>query len=126
MIVQKVHLVDVQEPPVGLGQQAGLEGLDAPGEGALDVDAAANPVLRGAERQVDHGHPHVGLRQGLARVELFRGLRPHQLAVVRGRVEGVVLHDLNLWKDVREGPDGRALPGAAVALSWPPIFRSMT
>mmetsp|Transcript_2235 Transcript_2235/g.5639 ORF Transcript_2235/g.5639 Transcript_2235/m.5639 type:complete len:430 (-) Transcript_2235:162-1451(-) len=114
VVVEEVDLVDVQEAPVGLGQEARLEGLDAASQRALNVDGAAHPVLSGAQGQVDHGHAHVRGLLRLAAVELLRRLGAHQLAVVRRRVEGVVRHDFDLRQDVHERPHGGALPGAAV------------
>ena len=56
MILQQVHLVDVEEAAMGAGQQAGLERLDPVGQRPLQVERADHAVLGGAERQVDHRH----------------------------------------------------------------------
>ncbi len=53
VVLEQVDLVDVEIAAVGAGQQAGLEGLFAAGEGALDVEGADDAVFGGTERQVD-------------------------------------------------------------------------
>ena len=64
MILQQIHLVDVQKAAIGAGQQAGLERLDASRQRPLEIERADHAVLGGAERQVDHRHRHqLGLQR---------------------------------------------------------------
>ena len=56
MVLQQVGLVDVEEAPVGTGQQPGLERLLTLGQRPLEVECAHDPVLGGAQRQIDHRH----------------------------------------------------------------------
>ena len=53
VVVQQVDLVDVEHAAVRGGQQARLEGLHALGQRPLDVERADEPVLGGADRQLD-------------------------------------------------------------------------
>ena len=53
VVVQQVDLVDVEHAAVRGGQQPGLEGRDALGERALEVQRAGEPVLGRADRQLD-------------------------------------------------------------------------
>ena len=58
VVVQQVHLVDVEHAAVRRGQQPGLEGLDPLGQRPLQVQRADDPVLGGADRQLDQpGRP---------------------------------------------------------------------
>ena len=56
VVFQQVDLVDVEKAAVRLGQQTRLEGLDALGERALQIERADHPVFRGTQRQIDHRH----------------------------------------------------------------------
>ncbi len=53
VVVQQVHLVDVEHAPVRGGEQAGLEGADSFGQGAFQVERADQPVLGGADRELN-------------------------------------------------------------------------
>ena len=55
MVFEEVDFVDVEEAAVGAGEEAGLEGFFAAGEGALEVEGADDAVFGGAEREVDDG-----------------------------------------------------------------------
>jgi len=116
MVIQQVDLVDVQYAPVGLGEQAGLERLNALGERLLDVDGATDAVLGGAEGQVDHGDLGGGDREaGVPTQHPLADLRPHHLWVVRVGVEGVADDDADVREQVDEGAHGGGLARAPVA-----------
>ncbi len=53
VVLEQVHLVDVEVAAVGAGEEAGFEGLFAPRERAFDVERADDAVLGHAEGQVD-------------------------------------------------------------------------
>jgi hypothetical protein len=53
MVGQQVDLVDVEDAAVGRGQQPGPEPLGTIGQRGPQVEAAENPVLGGAHRQLD-------------------------------------------------------------------------
>ncbi len=53
VVGQQVDLVDVEDPAVGRGQQAGREAHLASGQGGGDVDRTHHPVLGGPHRQLD-------------------------------------------------------------------------
>jgi hypothetical protein len=55
VVLQEVHLVHVEEAAMGPGEEAGLEGADALGQRALDVERAGDAVLGGAEGEVHDG-----------------------------------------------------------------------
>ena len=61
VVVEEVDLVDVEDSPVGLGEEPRLEGHHALSQGTGDVDGAGDAVLGGVEREVDDPHaPPVG------------------------------------------------------------------
>jgi hypothetical protein len=53
VVVQQVDLVDVQHSAVGVGEQARLVGPDPVGQRALQVQRSDEPVLGGADGQLD-------------------------------------------------------------------------
>jgi hypothetical protein len=55
VVLQQVHLVDVEETAVRAGEQPRLERLDALGQRPLQVERADNAVLGGAQREIDDG-----------------------------------------------------------------------
>ena len=61
MVVEQVHLIDVEDAPVGGGDEAGLEDPVAGLDGFLDIERTHQPVFGGAHGQVhdrylsDHG-----------------------------------------------------------------------
>jgi hypothetical protein len=75
VVVQQVDLVDVEHAAVGVGEQPGLVGAHALGQGALQVERADQPVLGGPDRQLHQSRRPVLRRPG-------RGVR----AVGAGRV----------------------------------------
>ena len=112
MVLQKVHLVDVEEAAVGAGQQARLERLLAADQRALQVERADHAVLGGAERQVhDRNRRGPPLRRVIARAALLaprgRGVRVAAVAAT-----GV---DLHRRQQGGERADGGRFAGAAVA-----------
>ena len=63
VVVEQVDLVDVQDPAVGAGQQAGLVVRLALRQRPLEVQRAEHPVLGGADGQLDEPHrPGLGGR----------------------------------------------------------------
>ena len=114
VVLQQVHLVDVEETPVGARQQARLEPLLAARQRAFQIERADDAVFRCAERQVHHGD-----RNGVA---LERRLAGGAAAVVAGVAEvfriavvGAALHRLHLRQELGERAHGGGLAGAAVA-----------
>jgi hypothetical protein len=53
VVLEQVHLVDVEVSPVGAGEKAGLEGLFAARERPFDIERADDAVLGHAEGEVD-------------------------------------------------------------------------
>ena len=47
MVVQQIDLVDIEQAPVGFGQQARFKGTNAITERLLDVNGSAQSVFRG-------------------------------------------------------------------------------
>src|SRR2546430_11213953 len=64
VVVEKVHLVDVEDVAVGLGQDSGLETARAFFERGLEVDGPDHTVLGGVDGQLDDSHPPHRRRQG--------------------------------------------------------------
>jgi hypothetical protein len=91
-----------------------LEGLDALGQRALQVQRADDPVLGRAQREIDHRHRHqVGFRPGL---ELQPGAVVAESACF-SRVAGVAAADQGAHRrqQCRQRAHRGGLPGAAVA-----------
>ena len=111
MVLEQVHLVDIEEAAVRGGQQPRREGLDAIHQGALEVDGADDAVLGGAERQVDHGD-RAALRPAdtATRASRAGGGGCGRVAVV-----GAAGDSVHGRQQVGERSYGRALGGAAVA-----------
>ena len=56
VVFEKVDLIDIQESAIGFCQQAGLKGLFALGQGALQVQGTDHAILRRAQGQVYDGN----------------------------------------------------------------------
>src|SRR6476620_5120564 len=56
MIVKEVNLVDIKKSSISTSQQARLKLFSSFGQGSLDVDSAADAVLRRSERQLNNGN----------------------------------------------------------------------
>ena len=114
MVLQQVDLVDVEEAPVGAGQQPGLERLLTLGQRPLEVERADDAVLGGAQRQIDHRHRR---RDALdrrtarcARQSGHSGRIGRRIAVV-----AAARHDLHRRQQGRQRPDRGRFAGAPVA-----------
>jgi hypothetical protein len=57
MVVQQVHLVDVQHAAVGAGQESGREGVFAVAQHLLQIQRSDDAVLGGADGQLDQRSP---------------------------------------------------------------------
>jgi len=114
VVLEQVDLVEVQEAAVGAGQQPGLEGLDALGQCALEVERADHAVLGRSERQVDDRHrhqPRPGPARGAQRVALLAGTgRRSGVAAVAAVGDGA-----HLGQQPGQRPDRGGLAGATVA-----------
>ena len=116
VVLQQVDLVDVKEAAMGAGQQPGLEGLLALGQGALQVQGADDAVLGGAQGQVDHRHWH----QVALGFDPFGGLIPAvgaQAARTGLRVTavGAAHHGAHLGQQGRQATDGGGLARTTIA-----------
>ena len=113
VVVQQVDLVDVEDPPVRLRQQAGLERLDALAQRAGDVDRARDAILGRVQGQVDDAHGSPGTRQLVAGGATLAAGGARLLRVAR---EGAVRDHFDLRQELCERPHGGRLPGSARAL----------
>ena len=59
VVLEQVHLVDVEEATIRAREQSGLERLHALRQRALEVERADDAVFGGPEREVDHRDRHV-------------------------------------------------------------------
>ena len=111
VIMEQVHLVDVEQAAVRGREQARLERGDPVGQRALDVQRAGQPVLGGADGQLGQpGRP--GQPRGLAWMRAIRAA-----GVGRGRVaaEPAVRDDVNGGQQRRQPAHHRRLRGAFLA-----------
>ena len=108
VVGQQVHLVDVQHAAVRGGEQSGLVGLHAVGEGALQVERADHAVLGGAHRQFDQrGRPRPGRRGRLVRAVRALRVGPRRIAG-----EPAARHDRDLRQEGSQCPYHRGFGGA--------------
>ncbi|GBD09941.1 hypothetical protein HRbin22_02203 [Candidatus Thermoflexus japonica] len=112
VIVEQIHLIHIQEAPVGHRQNPRLKPalpfLDRP----LDVQGAHHTVLRGAHRQIHKTGPAPGHREGLATGGplLAEGAPGGRLMGIAG--EGAIGHHIDFGEKGRQGAGGRGLGGA--------------
>jgi hypothetical protein len=111
VVVEEVDLVDVEDAPVGAGQEPRLVLDPAVGERALQVERAEDPVLGGAHGQFDQAH-RAGLDPGPGRERTVRGER-RGLGRIAG--EAVARDDVDGRQHVGQGPHGGGLRGALLA-----------
>src|SRR5262249_42166360 len=90
VIVQQIDLVYVKKSAVGSCKQSRLEGLDPAGQGPLDVQRTADPVLGRTEREIYHGNRPSFAQQ----ITLF--LRSQTLPAKSGRLVRVAAIDAAL------------------------------
>ena len=83
MVIQQIHLIHIEQPPVGLGQQTRFKGAHPFAEGFFDVDRSAETILRGSKRQIHHRHL---ARFGRQRLALLLPLT--HLAALQVRIRG--------------------------------------
>ena len=113
VVLQQVHLVDIQEAAVGAGEQAGFERLLAAGQRAFQVERAHHPVLRRPQRHVDHGYRGHVLRCLAGRAVPALGAEPRlalRCAIVRAS-----RHHGHSRQQAGQRAHGGRLAGAAVA-----------
>ena len=111
VVVQQVDLVDVEHPAVGGGEQAGLERLDPLGQRPLEVERAGDPVLGGADRQLDEP----GRAHRRADVRLVRAVGALRVRLVGGAGEPAAGDDLDLGQQAGQGAHDGRLGGALLA-----------
>ena len=110
VVVEEVDLVDVEDAPVGLGEQSRLECLLALAQRPADVDRARHPVLGRVQRQVDD--PPAPPDDG--QLGSFRGALGAGAARVQRRAAPRAVGDgLDLGQQRRQAADGGRLRGAA-------------
>ena len=112
MVVEQVDLVDVEDVAVRLGQHAGLEAPLAGAQRGLDVDRADDTVLGGVDRQLDHPHASLVVRQCAGRAQLFPAVRAERVPVGWVAPEVAALDDVVLGKKPCQAADGGRLSSA--------------
>ncbi len=111
VILQQVHLIDVQEAAMGARQQPGFKRLHAVRQRALEIQGADHPVLGGTQRQVHHRHGHLhALRLGDPAASLAQSGWLVGLAAVGTTGDGA-----HRRQECRERPHGRGLARAPIA-----------
>ncbi|KAF5036641.1 hypothetical protein DSECCO2_572960 [anaerobic digester metagenome] len=106
VVVEQVHLVDIEDPPVGGGKETRFERPDPSRNRSLQVDRADHPILGGTDGQGDHANrARLGLRGSLrCPASLAPLLRTGGIAR-----EGAPDMDLLGGEDFGECPHGRGL-----------------
>ena len=115
MVVEQIDLVDIEQAPVGFGQQARFKGTNAITERLLDVNGSAQSVFRGPQWQVNHRHLALLGPQGFPVFEALNHVAALQIRI-RGRaVVWVACHHLNPGQQVSQSPDGGGFARAPIA-----------
>ncbi len=114
MVVEQVHLVDIKDVAVGLGEHARLESTRALLQGRLEVDGPHHPVLGRVDRQLDHPHTS-GRHRQLARPRPLPAVGAPVLGVVRVAPEMTAFHHLLVRKQTCQRSHRRGLAGAFLA-----------
>ena len=112
MVVQKVDLVDVEDVPVRLCEDSGLELLLSGLEDVLEVECTGDAVLGGAKRQLDDGHGDLFGFQLLSPGQPLAALDAHPLGVSGVAVVGAAYHGQPRREDLGQRPDGRGFGGS--------------
>ena len=100
MVVEQVHLIDVQQAAVGLGQQARFKGPNPLAEGFFNVDRAAEAVFGGAQGQVHHRHLAAAFAEAFAALHPFAHLAALQVWIAGGAVVGISCHHRDLGQEI--------------------------
>ena len=120
MVVQEVHLVHVQEIPVGLCQHSRLELLLPRLQDMLDVERSRDTVLGGAQRQLHDAHRLLcGIQSSVLR-ELLGAVGAEHVWVIRIAVERTSRNRRPRRQDLRQGTDGGGFGGALLSFDQRP------
>src|SRR5262249_57041868 len=65
MVIKKVHFIDVQKSAICACKQPGFKSLYCFDKGPFNINRAADPVFRCAQRQINNGH-HAGFGEETA------------------------------------------------------------
>ena len=107
VVLEQVHLVDIEQAAVGLGQQARLKRLFAPRQRAFDVQGPHDTVFGRAQGQVDH--------RSWAFADAARnGIGPSGHILDPRRVDRAAFNRRNLGQQSRKGAHGGGFSGATV------------
>jgi len=126
VIFQQVHLIDVEEVPVGVGQDTRFKSFFAFLQGVLDIEGAHQPVLGDPEGELDDSHPSpFPIQATLCLQPLTAGCA--QDFSVRVTVERTALYRFRFWKQLGQGAHRRAL-GRSLSpmIKRPPTAGSIT
>ena len=115
VVVQQVHFVDIQNAPVGRGEQTRLKMLLAAFDGAFQIDGAQEAVLGGAQGQIHHHHGPVPAGQDLALSAALPAGVAHELGQLRVAVKRAARHHGDGGQELRQAPGRGGLGGALLA-----------
>jgi hypothetical protein len=94
VIVEQVHLVDVEDVAVRLGEDAGLELLLTALDCGLDVDRADDAILGGVDGQFHDTHLTAAPRQRLPALHPHGALGALQVGIIGWAAVAAVGHDV--------------------------------
>ena len=113
MVLEQVHLVDIEKPTVRARQQPGFEPFLPSGQGAFEIEGADHPILGGAQRQVDHGRAdEFGLGPGAVRRLAMNWAAPGVSLWIA--MIGTAHRRFDRRQKRSEGPHRRGLAGPAI------------
>ena len=115
MVFQQIDFVDIQKATVRARQQPGLKGFDTLGQRTFQIKRTDDPVFGSTQRQVNHRHCNLVLRQGLLRMGPQCGAIGTRV-VGPGRIATVAATDdrIHLGKQRCQCSNGRGFARATV------------
>src|SRR5712692_5017512 len=115
VVVEQVDLVDIEDVPVRLSEDAWFETPRPRAQGRFDVDGAHDAVLGRVDWQLDHAHPAPAGGQHAGRLEAAPAFGAQRLADVGIAAEVAALDHQVLGQKPGQRPDGGRLASALLA-----------
>ncbi len=115
VVVQQVHLVNVEQAPVGRSQHARLELFPAGLDRHLDIQRADHPVLGGADRQIHEARGPVVARKALPPGHPLAAIVAKPLGAGRIAAKGAIGYYVDLGQQCRQRSGRSRLGGAALS-----------
>ena len=123
MVVEQVHLVDVEDVAIRLGEHARLKAPAAGAQGRFDVDGAHDAIFGRVDRELDHPHAAFVVRQHARRLQPHPAVGAESLPVGRVAAEMAALDHVVLGEQPRQPTHRGRLAGSLLAAYEDPADR---